>query len=137
MAHLYYDHNTQQHKHRNLSQEDMLCRYVGHIPSRHFKTVRRYEALEMTLREKPQKLGFAVLMKAFLNTALLCMGRLRFVCAVAGKTPPKSSLIELHRMVKKRWLYSHKKTRSSTPQTPKIKANILIHVLTIAICKPR
>jgi hypothetical protein len=84
VVHQYYDHNTQQQKRQKRSQEEMLWRFVSHIPSRHFKMVRYYgflpnckhgllqpkvyEALGMTPREKPLKLGFAVLMKAFLGT---------------------------------------------------------------------
>ncbi len=45
-------------------------------------------ALEMTLRKKPEKPGFAVLMKGFLGTdpyqCILCKGRLRFAGAQAG-----------------------------------------------------
>ncbi|NJD84848.1 hypothetical protein EWM60_01950 [Candidatus Erwinia dacicola] len=47
-----------------------------------------YEALEMTPRKKPEKPGFAVLMKGFLGTdpyqCILCKGRLRFAGAQAG-----------------------------------------------------
>ncbi|UCQ29585.1 transposase (plasmid) [Edwardsiella tarda] len=42
VVHQYYDHNSQQHKRQKLSQEEMLWRYVSHIPSRHFKMVRYY-----------------------------------------------------------------------------------------------
>nr|WP_236591452.1 transposase [Serratia liquefaciens] len=38
MVHQYYDHRTQ-HKRQKISQEEMLQRYVSHIPSRHFKMV--------------------------------------------------------------------------------------------------
>nr|WP_260679892.1 hypothetical protein [Serratia liquefaciens] len=52
-----------------------------------------YEALEMTVREKPQKPGSAVLMKGFLGTdpyqCILCKGRLRFTGAVAGEHATK------------------------------------------------
>ena len=98
MVYQYYDHNTQQHKRQKLSQEDMLWRYVSHIPSRHFKMVRYYgflssrkrgellpkvcEALETEARKKPEQPGFAALMKVFLRTdpykCLLCGNRLRF-----------------------------------------------------------
>ncbi|UIA83496.1 transposase [Erwinia tracheiphila] len=121
VMHQYYDHNTQQHKRQKLSQEEMLWRYVSHIPSRHFKMVRYYgflanrkrctllpkvyEALSMTPREKPQKPGFAVLMKVFLGTdpyqCILCKGRLRFAGAVAGDHTTKMLSDRLHRMVKK------------------------------------
>jgi len=57
----------------------MLRRYVSHIPARHFKMVRYYGFMasrkrgslllkvyvtpEMTVREKPKRPGFAMLMK--------------------------------------------------------------------------
>nr|WP_228011708.1 IS91 family transposase [Serratia marcescens] len=82
VVHQYYDHRTQQHKRQKISQEEMLQRYVSHIPARHFKMVRYYgflanrkrgsllpkvyDALAMTVREKPKRPGFAVLMKGFL-----------------------------------------------------------------------
>ncbi len=79
----------------------MLWRYISHIPAKMvryygFPANRKrgallpkvYEALEMTPREKPQKPGVAVLMKAFLGTdpyqRILCKGRLRFAGAMAG-----------------------------------------------------
>ena len=42
VIHHYYDHRTQQYRRQVLSQEDMLLRYISHIPSRHFKMVRYY-----------------------------------------------------------------------------------------------
>ena len=42
VVHHYYDHRTQQHRAQRLSQEEMLWRYISHIPSRHFKMVRYY-----------------------------------------------------------------------------------------------
>lgn len=36
VVHHYYDHRTRQHRRQILSQEDMLLRYISHIPSRHF-----------------------------------------------------------------------------------------------------
>jgi len=82
----------------------MQQRYVSHIQTRHFKTVRYYgfmanrqrgsllpkvyDALAMTVREKPKRPGFAVLTKGFLCSdpyqSILCKGRLRFAGAVAG-----------------------------------------------------
>jgi hypothetical protein len=80
LAHQYYDHRTQQ----KISLEELLQRYISHIPARHFKMVRYYgflanrkrspllskvyEALSMTVRSKPKRPGFAVLMKGFLGT---------------------------------------------------------------------
>lgn len=122
MVHQYYDHNTQQHKRQKLSQEEMLWRYISHIPSRHFKMERYYgflanrkrgtllpkvyEALKMAPHEKPLKPGFAVLMKAFPGTdpyqCILCKGRLRFVGAMAGEHATKMLSDRLHKMAKKR-----------------------------------
>ncbi|EPT3147583.1 transposase, partial [Yersinia enterocolitica] len=78
-----YDHRTQQHRTQRLSQEEMLWRYISHIPSRHFKMVRYYgflanrkrgellpkvyTALGIEMKKKPQKPGFASLMKQFTN----------------------------------------------------------------------
>jgi hypothetical protein len=106
-------YRTQQHKRQKISQEEMLQRYVSHIPARHFKMVRYYgflanrkrgtllpkvyEALEMTVREKPKRPGFAV-------QCILCKGRLRFAGAVAGDHATKLLSDRLHRMEKKRWL---------------------------------
>ncbi|WP_235894305.1 MULTISPECIES: transposase [Klebsiella] len=42
VVHHYYDHRTQQYRHQTLSQEEMLGRYISHIPAKHFKIVRYY-----------------------------------------------------------------------------------------------
>jgi hypothetical protein len=84
VVHHYYDHRSGQHKTQTLSQEEMLWRYISHIPSRHFKMVRYYgflanrkrgillpevyAALDMKVKEKPPKPGFASLMKQFTRT---------------------------------------------------------------------
>ncbi|USS96212.1 transposase [Serratia symbiotica] len=84
MIHHYLDHRTGKHKRQTLSQEEMFGRYISHVPSWHFKMVRYsgflsnrkrgtllplvYEALQMQVRKKPEKPGFAVLMKGFLGT---------------------------------------------------------------------
>jgi len=102
----------------------MTGRYISHIPVKHFKMVRYYgflsnrkrgkrlpqvyEALEMEARKKPEKPGFAALMKEFLRTdpyrCILCGKRLRFVSAQAG-TPASTLLSErLHGIDRKRWL---------------------------------
>ncbi len=86
MVHHYLDHRTEKHKRQTLSQEEMIGRYISHVPARHFKMVRYsgflanrkrgsllpkvYEALEMTPWKKPEKPGFAVLMKGFLGALL-------------------------------------------------------------------
>lgn len=104
VVHHYLDHRKGKHKRQTLSQEEMIGRYIGHVPSRHFKMVRYYgflanrkrgtllpkvyEALSMPVREKPKQPEFAVLMKGFLGTdpyqCILCKGRLRFAGAVEG-----------------------------------------------------
>lgn len=124
MVHQYYDHNTRQHKRQTLTQEEMLLRYVSHIPARHFKMVRYYgflanrnrgtllpkvyKALAMTVREKPQKPGFAVLMKGFLGTdpyeCILCGDRLRFAGALAGNHTTELLSKRFRKMEQKRWL---------------------------------
>ncbi|HEJ6931415.1 TPA: hypothetical protein SMF66_005163, partial [Serratia marcescens] len=67
-----------------------------------------YDALAMTVREKPKRTGFAVLMKGFLGTdtyqCILCKGRLRFAGAVAGEHATNMLSDRLQRMAKKRWL---------------------------------
>nr|WP_325175801.1 transposase [Erwinia tracheiphila] len=124
VVHHYLDHRTGKHKRQTLSQEEMIGRYISHVPARHFKMVRYsgflsnrkrgtllpkvWEALSMTEREKPKRPGFAVLMKGFLGTdpyqCILCKGRLRFAGAVAGKHATKMLSDRLHQMAKKRWL---------------------------------
>ncbi len=67
-----------------------------------------YEALQMTPRKKPEKPGFAVLMKGFLGTdpykCILCGDRLRFTSAQAGTQAMALLLERLRGMEKKRWL---------------------------------
>ncbi|NJD85788.1 hypothetical protein EWM60_12935 [Candidatus Erwinia dacicola] len=102
----------------------MIGRYISHVLARHFKMVRYsgflanrkrgsllpkvYEALEMTVREKPKRPGFAVLMKGFLGTdpyqCILCKGRLRFAGTMAGEHAAKMLSDRLHQMAKKQWL---------------------------------
>jgi len=89
-----------------------MVRYYGFLANRKRGTLlpKVYEALEMTPREKPQKPGFAVLMKAFLGTdpypCILCKGRLRFAGAMVGGHATKMLSDRLYRMAKKRWLQS-------------------------------
>ena len=85
--HHFYDHRTQQYRRQTLSQEEMIGRYISHIPAKHFKIVRYYgfvsnrkqgelrlkvyEAQEMKVRKKPEQPeqpDFAALMKGFLRT---------------------------------------------------------------------
>ncbi|KAF1366412.1 hypothetical protein FHR25_005122 [Yokenella regensburgei] len=42
VVHHYYDHRAQQHRQQTLTQEDMIGRYISHIPAKHFKMVRYY-----------------------------------------------------------------------------------------------
>ncbi|ECH8735051.1 transposase, partial [Salmonella enterica subsp. enterica] len=101
---LLYDHRTQQHRRQVLSQEEMPLRYISHIPSRHFKMVRYYgflsnrkrgellpkiyASLEMEVKPKPAKPGYAVLMKQFTNVdpyqCVLCGARMAFSSAEVG-----------------------------------------------------
>ncbi|MFB9085286.1 transposase [Erwinia tracheiphila] len=37
VVHHYLDHRTGKHKRQTLSQEEMIGRYISHIPARHFK----------------------------------------------------------------------------------------------------
>ncbi len=124
MVHHYYDHRTQQYRQQTLTQEDMLGRYISHIPAKHFKMVRYYgflsnrkrvtllpkvyEALQMEDRKKPEKPGFAALIKEFLRTdpykCILCGNRLRFVSAQAGRHESELVAERQHNIDRKRWL---------------------------------
>ncbi|PNM27162.1 IS91 family transposase [Yersinia enterocolitica] len=124
VVHHYHDHRTQQYKRQTLTQEEMIGRYISHIPARHFKMVRYYgflsnrkrglllpkvyEALKMEARKKPEKPGFAVLMKGFLGTdpyqCILCGDRLRFAGAQTGFHTTELLSERLHKMEQKRWL---------------------------------
>lgn len=65
-------------------------------------------ALQMQAREKPEKPGFAVLMKGFLGTdpykCILCGDRLRFAGAEAGAHATELLSERLCGIEKKRWL---------------------------------
>ena len=124
VVHHYYDHRSGQHKTQTLSQEEMLWRYISHIPSRNFKIVRHYgfltnrkrgilrpevyAALDMKVKEKPPKPGFALLMKQFTRTdpyqCVLCGGRMVFNNAEARIKADR--LLEMRRQEfkKQRWL---------------------------------
>uniref|UniRef100_UPI0026A65956 transposase n=1 Tax=Arsenophonus nasoniae TaxID=638 RepID=UPI0026A65956 len=125
-VHHYHDHRTGQHRQQTLPQEEMIRRYISHIPARHFKMVRYsgflsnrkrgkllpkvYKALEMTARKKPENPGFSVLMKGFLRTdpykCILCGDRLLFTGAQMGKKATELLSERLHNLEKKRWLRS-------------------------------
>lgn len=124
VVHHYYDHRTQQHRQQTLSQEEMIGRYISHIPEKYFKMVRYYgflsnrkrgkllplvyEALQMEARNKPEQPGYAVLMKAFLRTdpykCILCGNRLRFSGAQAGRQATELLSERLHGIERKGWL---------------------------------
>lgn len=124
VVHRFYDHNAQQHRQQTLTQEEMIGRYISHVPAKHFKIVhyygflsnrkrsallpKVYEALNMAIRKMPEKPGFSVLMKGFLRTdpykCILCGDRLRFTCAQAGKHAAELLSERLHGIEQKRWL---------------------------------
>ncbi|MDX6048694.1 transposase [Scandinavium sp. V105_1] len=117
-------HHTQQHRRQTLTQEEMIGRYISHVPAKHFKMVRDYgflsnrkrgellpkvyEALQMEDWKKPEQPGFAALMKAFLRTdpykCILCANRLRFSGAEAGRRASELVDERLHGIDRKRWL---------------------------------
>ena len=124
VVHHYYDHRTQRHRRQVLSQEEMLLRYISHIPSRHFKMVRYYgflsnrkrgtlllkvyAALEMEVKTKPAKPGYASLMKQFTNVdpyqCVLCGSRMVFSGAEAGVRAEELLFRRHYRLEKERWL---------------------------------
>ncbi|MGF7484019.1 hypothetical protein AABS66_21445 [Providencia sp. SP181] len=102
----------------------MLWCYTSHPPSRHFEMVRYYsflanrkrgtllakvyDVLEMNVKDKPQKPGFAPLMKQFTNVetyqCVLCGSRMVFNSAEAGFRA--ETLLDMRRQQFKtaRWL---------------------------------
>lgn len=124
VVHHYYDHRTQRHRRQVLSQEEMLLRYISHVPSRHFKMVRYYgflsnrkrgallpkvyAALEMEVKTKLAKPGYASLMKQFTNVdpyqCVLCGSRMVFSSAEAGVRAEDLLAQRHHRLEKERWL---------------------------------
>ncbi len=87
-------------------------RYYGFLSNRKRRVLlsKVYKALEMTARKKPEKPGFAVLMKGFLRTdpykCILCGDRLFFTSAQAGKQAMKLLSERLDNLEKKRGLLS-------------------------------
>lgn len=87
-----------------------VVRYYGFLSNRKRGTLlpKVYEALKMEARKKPEKSGFAVLMKGFVGTdpykCILCGDRLRFAGAQAGLHATKLLSERLHGMERKRWL---------------------------------
>lgn len=124
VVHLYYDHRTQQHRRQMLSQEEMLLRYISHIPCRHFKMVRyygflsnrkrgelllkAYATLEMAVRTKPAKPGYAALMKQFTNVdpyqCILCGDRMVFSSAEVGLRAEVLLAQRYQQLERQRWL---------------------------------
>ncbi|ENT7860482.1 transposase [Salmonella enterica] len=124
VVHHYYDHRTQQYRQQTLSQEEMIGRYISHIPAKHFKMVRYYgflssrkrgtllpkvyKALQMEARKIPERPGFVALMKGFLRTdpykCILCGNRLHFTSAQAGRHVTELVAERLHVIDRKRWL---------------------------------
>ncbi|RAP69942.1 putative transposase [Candidatus Erwinia dacicola] len=87
-----------------------MVRYSGFLVNRKRGSLLPlvYKALQMQTRKKPEKPGFAVLMKGFLGTDLykciLCGDRLRFAGAQAGTQAMELLSERLRGMEKKRWL---------------------------------
>lgn len=101
----------------------MSGRYIFHASAKHFKMVRYYgflsnrkrgallpkvyEDLEMEVRKKPERPGFAVLMKGYLHTepykCVLCGNRLRFTGTQTGKHATELVEERLHGIARKRW----------------------------------
>lgn len=124
MVHHYFDHRTGRHRIQRLTQEEMLWRYINHIPSRHFKMVRYYgflanrkrrtwlpkvyDALGMVVKAKPQKPGFASLMKQFTNVdpyqCVLCGNRMVFDSAEAGIRAERLLDMRRQQFATERWL---------------------------------
>lgn len=120
----YLDHRTHRHKSLVLSQEEMISRYISHIPPRHFKMIRYsgflsnrkrgqllpavYDALGMEAKKKPRKPGFASLMKGFTNVdpyeCILCGGRLVFESVEAGYRAEELMQHRRSKLEKERWL---------------------------------
>ncbi len=90
-----------------------MVRYSGFLANRKRGSLlpKVYEALEMTPRKKPEKPGFAVLIKGFLGTdpyqCILCGDQLRFAGATAGVHATKMLSDRLHQMAKKNDGFRH------------------------------
>jgi hypothetical protein len=102
----------------------MLLRYISHIPSRHLKMVRYYgflsnrkrgtvllkvyAALEMEVKTKPARPGYASLMKQFTNVdpyqCVLCSSRMVFSGTEAGVRAEELLFRRHYRLEKERWL---------------------------------
>ncbi|WP_240726352.1 MULTISPECIES: transposase [unclassified Escherichia] len=101
MVHHYYDHRTQQYRQQTLTQEEMIGRYISHIPEKHFKMVRYYGFLSSRKRgELLPKVYEALQMEA--QKCLLCGNRLRFSSAQAGRHATELVAERLHNIDRKR-----------------------------------
>lgn len=124
VVHHYYDHRSQKHGKQVLSQEEMIERYISHIPDKHFKMIRYYgflsnrkrssllpkvyAALGTEVKIKPAKPGFSAQMKQFTNVdpyqCILCGNRMIFTHAEAGLRPEELLAKRRHQFQRERWL---------------------------------
>ncbi len=87
-----------------------MVRYSGFLANRKRGSLLPlvYEALQMRARKKPEKPGFAVLIKGFVGTdpyrCILCGDRRRFAVAQAETHAMELLSERLHGVEKKRWL---------------------------------
>lgn len=50
VVHHYYDHRMQRYCQQTLTREEMIGRYISHVPAKHFKMVRYYGFLSSRKR---------------------------------------------------------------------------------------
>ncbi len=111
----YLDHRDGEHKTMALTQEEMILRYVSHIPQKHLKMVRYYgflsnskrgrlltlvyAALESTKPEQTEKLTYAKQYKGFTGNdpykCTLCGNRMVFTGFFKG--PKNDELLDSRR----------------------------------------
>lgn len=111
----YLDHRDGEHKTMTLTQEEMILRYVSHIPQKHLKMVRYYgflsnskrgrllplvyAALESTKPEQTEKLTYAKQYKGFTGNdpykCTLCGNRMVFTGFTKG--PKNDELLDSRR----------------------------------------
>ncbi len=118
MVFKYLDHRGGTYKTKTLTQEEMILRYVIHIPQHHFKMVRYYGFLsnrkrgrllplvylDLVLEKKSLKqaepLTYAKQYKGFTGNypyqSVLCGGRMAFTGFM--KDPKNNQLLDNHRM---------------------------------------
>ncbi len=51
VVHHYLDHRTGQHKRQTLSQEEMIGRYISHVPARHLVNCGLHDGAKSTLKK--------------------------------------------------------------------------------------